>query len=94
METAPRGESERAEYGRKRGLTPRQITAWRRTCESATDWAGERGRQQAAVDREVRREVRSLKREPRRKEKALTETAALLTLSKKAQAIWGDGEDA
>jgi transposase len=36
--------------------------------------------------------VRELERELRRKEKALAETAALLTLSKKARAIWGDGE--
>jgi hypothetical protein len=28
-----------------------------------------------------------------RKERALAETAALLTLRKKAQAIWGDGEE-
>ena len=28
------------------------------------------------------------------KEKAPAETAALLTLSKKARAIWGEGEDA
>ena len=90
METAARGESERAEYCRKRGLYPQQITAWRRACESATDWAGARGQQQAAVDREVR----SLKRELQRKEKALAETAALLTRSKKARAIWGEGEDA
>ena len=81
METAPLNESERAEYCRRRGLYPQQITAWRRACESATDWAGERGRQRAAVDREVR----SLQREPQRKEKALAETAALLTLSKKAR---------
>ena len=37
METAALNESERAEYCRKRGLYPRQITAWRRACESATD---------------------------------------------------------
>ena len=49
METAPLNESERAEYCRKRGLYPQQITAWRRACESATDWAGERGRQQAGL---------------------------------------------
>ena len=45
--------------------------------------------QQAGVDREVR----SLQRELRRKEKALAETAALLTLAKKARAIWGEDED-
>ena len=88
------GESERAEYCRRRGLYPQQIIAWRTACESAADRAGERGRQQAAMDRDVRREVRSLKRELQRKEKALAETAALLTLSKKARAIWGEGEDA
>ena len=83
METAPLNESERAEYCRKRGLYPQQITAWRRACESATDWAGERGRQRAAVDRDARKKVRALERELQRKEKALAETAALLNLSKK-----------
>ena len=43
------------------------------------------------LSNEVRREVRSLKRELQRKEKALAETAALLTRSKKARAIWGGG---
>jgi len=33
-----------------------------------------------------------LERELRRKNDALAETAALLTLSKKARAIWGDEE--
>ena len=94
METAALNESERAEYCRKRGLYPQQITAWRRACESATDWAGERGRQQAAVARDARKQVRALERELQRKEKALAETAALLTLSKKARAVWGEGEDA
>jgi hypothetical protein len=37
--------------------------------------------------------MRELERDLARKEKALAETAALLTLSKKARAIWGDGED-
>ena len=89
METAALNESEHAEYCRKRGFYPQQITAWRRACESVTDWARARGQQQAGVDRKVRREVRSLKRELQCKEKALAETAALLTLSKKARAIWG-----
>ena len=40
------------------------------------------------------REVHSLKRELQRKEKALAETAALLTLAKKARALWEEGEDA
>ncbi len=39
------------------------------------------------------RRIRELEGELRRKEKALAETAALLVLKKKAQAIWGDSED-
>ena len=79
--------------------SPQQITAWRTACESATDWAGERSPQQAGADREVRRKVRALERELQRRERALAETAclsrqaALLTLSKKARTIWGEGED-
>ena len=51
METAPLNESERAEYCRKRGLYPQQITAWRRACKSETGWADERSQQQASGDR-------------------------------------------
>jgi hypothetical protein len=39
------------------------------------------------------RENRKLGKELARKEKALAETAALLVLRKKADAIWGDNED-
>ena len=62
------------------------------------DWAGERSPQQAGADREARRKVRALKRELQRRESAPAETAclsrqaALLTLSKKARAIWGEDE--
>jgi hypothetical protein len=35
-----------------------------------------------------------LRRELERKDKALAETAALLVLKKKVQAIWGDEDDA
>ena len=36
---------------------------------------------------------RSLEKELNHKEKALAETAALLVLKKKAQALWGESED-
>jgi hypothetical protein len=37
--------------------------------------------------------LRQLEAELRRKDRALAETAALLVLSKKMQALWGDNED-
>ena len=43
--------------------------------------------------REKEREIKQLSQDLRRKESALAETAALLVLRKKAQAIWGDNED-
>ena len=73
--------------------TPEHVQAWRAACEQANDWATERTRQSQAEQNELRRQVRALQRDLQHKEKALAETAALLVLSKKAAAIWGD-EDA
>ena len=43
--------------------------------------------------KDSKKERRKLEKELQRKEKALAEAAALLVLSKKANAIWGDSED-
>lgn len=94
VETAPLNETERAEYCRQRGLYPEQIDAWRTACEQANDWAQESAERQQRSFRDERKRRQTLERELARKEKALAETAALLTLRKKAQAIWGDDEDA
>ena len=42
--------------------------------------------------KQQRKRIKELERELQRKNAALAETAALLTLSKKARAIWGDEE--
>ena len=47
-------------------------------------------RQQQKKDKQ---QINALEKELRRKEKALAETAALLVLRKKANAIWGEAED-
>lgn len=94
LETAAMSEAEQAEYCRKRGLYPEQIRQWRAACEHANDWSAEQERRQDQALKAYRRRERDLAQELKRKEAALAETAALLTLRKKAQAIWGDGEDA
>ena len=38
LETAALNEADMAEFCRKRGLFPAQITAWRVACEQANDW--------------------------------------------------------
>jgi transposase-like protein len=86
-------EIEVAEYCRQRGLYPEQIQRWRRCCEHANERAEAASLREGEVLRQERKRNRELERELRRKEAALAETAALLTLRKKAAAIWGD-EDA
>ena len=43
--------------------------------------------------KEAEKKIRLLEKELSRKDKALAETAALLVLRKKVNAIWGEGED-
>ena len=43
--------------------------------------------------KEDKQEIKGLKTELRRIEKSLAETAALLVLSKKSRAIWGEPEE-
>jgi transposase len=93
IETAALNEQELAEYCRKTGLYVEQVTRWR---EAAVAGAETQRPLSAAERRELqqaRKKTHQLEKELRRKEKALAEVAALLVLQKKAQAIWGDGED-
>ncbi len=93
METSAMNEAELAEYCRAKGFYPEEIKAWRAQAEAAM--AG--GLVPAKALRDAlsleRKRIKELERELHRKEKALAETAALLTLRKKAAAIWGDQEE-
>lgn len=88
IKTAAMTEAERSTWCREHGLYPEQLNAWKQAFEARdTDRAS---KADLASERKKRRR---LEKELRRKEKALAEAAALLTLSKKAEAIWGTGED-
>ncbi len=92
IETAALNEAELGEYCRKRGLYSEQIRRWRQACEQANRGAGRPSISETT--RADRQRIRELEGELQRKEQALAETAALLVLRKKAQAIWGEAEDA
>ena len=94
LESAAMNESELAEYCRKKGLYSDQIAEWREACVSANANKHEQTRQFREQLKQERKCRNKLERELKRKEKALAEAAALLVLRKKADAIWGDGEDA
>lgn len=90
LETATLSEAEIGEYCRKRGLYPEQIQAWRQACEQANDWRQSEKQRLQEIQRADRKRLRELEKELERKDKALAETAALLVLRKKVQAIWGE----
>ncbi len=94
VETASMNEHERAEYCRRRGLYVEQLDRWRADCERGPELAAGQRSQQSDEAREQRKRAKALERELKRKDEALAETAALLTLRKKAHAIWGDDGDA
>jgi transposase-like protein len=91
VETAALNEAELSAWCRERGLYPEQIRQWRRACEQANDWDRTQNDRLRAARKADQQQLKALERELKKKEKALAETAALLVLSKKAAAIWGDG---
>jgi transposase len=72
---------------RREGLHAADLAAWQTAAEAALS---EGPRTSRSADT---RRIHELERELRRKDAALAETAALLVLKKKVQAIWGDGDD-
>jgi len=93
LETASMGEAELAEYCRRKGIFVEQVAEWRAACMSANANAAERAKEERAQAKVEKKEIKDLKRELARKEKALAEAAALLVLRKKARAIWGGNEE-
>ena len=85
--TAAMDEAARSAWCREHGVYPQQLQQWR---DSATHALAEPAEKRASPQqtKEDRRRIKELERELRRKDKALAETAALLVLSKKVEAIF------
>ena len=90
LETATLSQEELVTYCRRKGLYLEDIITWREQCIKANT-ANSKDPLKLEEDlQEEKRRTKELEKELRIKEKALAETAALLVLQKKAQAIWGD----
>jgi len=87
-ESSALSDDELGAWCRGQGLHTHHLERWRREMIEGQERKGSQ-----STLRALRAENRSLKKELRRKEKALAETAALLVLKKKAAAIWGEPED-
>ena len=93
LETASLTEVELSEYCRRKGIFIDEIKTWKEQCLKANQAAMEDPRELKESLKEEKDRVKRLEKELRIKEKALAETAALLVLRKKANAIWGDPEE-
>ena len=84
-------EEQVSEYCRENGLYPHHVNQWK------LDFIGGKSVKERAISasemKTLKQEVKVLKKELNRKDKALAETAALLVLQKYVQGIWGNDED-
>jgi hypothetical protein len=90
--TAALDEAGKNAWCREHGLYPQELEQWR---QSATQALAEPEELRASprATKADRRRIKELERELRRKDKALAETAALLVLSKKLEAIFPRDKD-
>ena len=90
LETANLNEEDLGAYCRRNGLHVSTLKMWRETCLSSI----RKGPKVNPEAKALKKENQELKRDLRRKEKALAEATALLVLKKKVALIWGnaDGE--
>ncbi len=82
-------EEQKGKYLRVKGLHSVHLERWQQ--EFVEAYASRKKKTRGGDPRQKR--INELESDLRRKDKALAETAALLVLKKKAQAIWGDPED-
>lgn len=91
IDCAPLDDEAISAYCRQQGLYAHHIKQWQH--DFIQSQSGQKGRAERGQLNALRTENKQLKSELNRKEKALAETAALLVLKKKAQAIWGSDAD-
>jgi len=75
---------------RERGLHAEHLPLFE---QEVTDIVKEKSEKEKKEIRDLKKKNKQLERELARKDKALAEMAAIITLKKKAEALWGDGED-
>lgn len=80
-------EASKSAWCRSNGVFPHELAVWRENAINGLSQPGDK-RLTAAEAKGERRRVKELEGEIRRKDKALAEAAALLVLSKKAEAIF------
>jgi transposase len=92
LTTAAMDEAAKSAWCRANGVYLQDLTAWRQSATQALA-NPEELRASPNQTKQDRRRIKELERDLRRKNAALAETAALLVLSKKMEAIFNKGGD-
>lgn len=90
--TAALDEASKNAWCRQHGVYPAELNNWRASATAALA-EPEEARASPQATRADKKRIKELERDLLRKERALAETAALLVLSKKVEAIFHKGED-
>lgn len=93
VDTNSLSELELGEYLRTHGILRDELESWRTTLHEAFNKSSSIASELSKELAKEKSAYKELQKELRRKERALAETAALLVLQKKAQAIWGEPGD-
>jgi hypothetical protein len=93
VETLALSESELSQYCRENGLYSEQVQRWKQECLQGFQNSEAVSKASQRQSKSDKAEIKTLKKDLRRKEKALAETAALLVLRKKLDALWEDSEE-
>ncbi len=83
---------QRGEFLRRQGLHAEHVAGWKKSMEAGLEPAVRPHSERAEMN-ELKAKNKELERDLRRKDRALAETTALLVLKKKADLIWGTGEN-
>ncbi len=94
MDTIDKTEQEQSAYCRSQGIYSSHIETWKQQMlEGLGASSCSSTKESKAATRQMQDELKQLKSDLNRKDKALAELTALLVLKKKADYLWGDSED-
>lgn len=91
IETLGKTEAERSAYCRQHGIYINHLEDWKKQILESLGVVNTK--KNKAEQLQIMNEMKQLKRDLLRKDKALAEVSALLILKKKADLLWGDDED-
>lgn len=90
IESKTVSENDNGKWLREKGLHSEHITLYEQELRELVD---NNGKSEKEKIKKLKKENKSLQKELAKKEKALAEMAALYTLKKKAEELWGENED-